>query len=211
MEARLNSHGIFSIETLCGLSKDRMLSVWGGIVGARFYELIRGENLDLPKSKTHSIGHQHVLAPDSRTRDGAVTYLKRLASKAAFRLRKNQYFTRKIGIEVKYQYHSPSFWVEKRIEETQSTLVLLKILDDIAKQILPEKPLRVGIVLSDLIPAENHQLTLFHDGKVNEISSAMDNINEKFGNDAIFFGGVPPQTETKSKIAFSRIPEEYEL
>ncbi len=211
MEARLHRSGIFSMEALLSLSKERMRAIWGGVVGERFFHLLKGEEVDLPESKTYSIGHQHVLAPDTRTHQGAVTYLKRLAEKAAFRLRNKKLFARRIAIHVKYMRENTYFAEERRIEETQSTLVLLKIIDEVSKQLPSHKPLRVGVILMDFVPADHHQLSLFETGRENDLSEAMDSINGKFGKNAVFFGGVPPKTETKSKIAFSRIPEKFEL
>ena len=101
--------------------------------------------------------------------------------------------------------------MESKLGETQSTLVLLKVVEEISKQMPSYKPLRVGIILMDFIPSQNHQLSLFDTEKENELSFAMDSINEKFGNNAVYFGGAPPKTETKTKITFSRIPEKYEL
>ena len=211
MEARLHCYGVFTVQVLCSLSKEQMRSIWGGIVGERYYHLLKGEDLELAETKTSSIGHQHVLAPDTRTRSGAITYLKRLTAKAAFRLRDKGFFTRKISVHVKYMKENTYFAVDVRVHETQSTLVLLKIVEEVCTQMPHEKPLRVGIVLTDLIAADKHQLSLFETEKENEISYAMDSINDKFGKNAVFFGGVPPKTETKNKIAFSRIPEQYEL
>lgn len=211
MEARLNCYGVFTMQVLCSLSKEQMRSIWGGIVGERYYHLLKGEDLEIAETKTSSIGHQHVLAPDTRTRDGVIAYLKRLTAKAAFRLRDKGLFTRKISVHVKYMKENTYFAMDVRVAETQSTLVLLKIVEEICRQLPHHKPIRVGVVLTDFIKADKHQLSLFESEKENEISYAMDSINDKFGKNAVFFGGVPPKTETKSKIAFSRIPEQYEL
>jgi hypothetical protein len=44
-----------------------------------------------------SIGHQHVLEPDLRTKKGAHDFAQHLLTKAAERLRRGDYYCRRLG------------------------------------------------------------------------------------------------------------------
>jgi DNA polymerase IV len=46
--------------------------VWGGVNGVLFHQMLHGVDVQPPFSRfSKSIGHQHVLEPDLRTREGA--------------------------------------------------------------------------------------------------------------------------------------------
>lgn len=71
MLRRLNKAGICSVEQLFAQSDGQLRQVWGGVVGARLFRLIRGEDLPGPIIQRKSVGHSYVLPPDLRTVDGA--------------------------------------------------------------------------------------------------------------------------------------------
>jgi hypothetical protein len=56
------------------------------------------------------------------------------------------------------------------------------------------KPLSVGVVLLDLVPADHHQPDLFDadDGRRQKLSPLIDRINDRYGRCAIGFGLFPP-------------------
>ena len=88
IERRLWNHGIVSVEQLCGASRARLKNVWGGALGERMYDELRGEEIARPETQRASVGHSHVLPPHLRNEMGARSTLNRLLQKAAWRLRK---------------------------------------------------------------------------------------------------------------------------
>ena len=42
-----------------------MRDIWGGIVGERFHAWLHGEQVEEPATHRSSVGHSHVLPPDS--------------------------------------------------------------------------------------------------------------------------------------------------
>ena len=41
----------------------RLRDIWGGVEGERFWQKLRGEDVQLRETSTSSISHSHVLAP----------------------------------------------------------------------------------------------------------------------------------------------------
>ena len=76
------------------------------------------------------------------------------------------------------------------------------------------KPLSVGIVLLDLVPAGQHQPDLFaaDNRRCQKLSPLVDRINDRYGRCTIGFGLLPPEVrEFKGHAAFQRVPESWEF
>ena len=87
METRLHAGGIHTVAELCAAAKPVLHGVWGGVTGDRLWHLLRGEEIPDLVSARKSIGHSHVLPPDSRHPDSAWPILCKLLHKACERLR----------------------------------------------------------------------------------------------------------------------------
>ena len=85
MERRLFAPEIETIQQLCALSASQLRAVWGSVWGARWWYLLRCEEIPADVSRTKSIGHQHVLPPQYRNPDGARQIMIRLFVKVAAR------------------------------------------------------------------------------------------------------------------------------
>ena len=207
MEIRLNEQGIHSLQELCMLSRQEMHAIWGGIGGDRYYLWLRGEEVNLPPAQHRSMGHQHVLEPELRNREGVWMVIKKLLVKAAVRLRKEGYYTGRVTAHIAFM-GDLSWQEDVKLEPTQDTLKLLNALRSIWPSIKKEVPFRVGVTFSDLITRERYQLPLFENPHREDLGPAMDKINSKYGKETISIGAphqfpqaLPP------RIAFRRIPE----
>jgi hypothetical protein len=82
------------------------------------------------------------------------------------------------------------FWDETDFHETRDTGFLLARLDEIWKRVPRTKPLSVGVVLLDLVPADQHQPDLFatDTGRRQKLSPLIDRINDRYGRCSIGFG-----------------------
>ena len=71
------------------------------------------------------------------------------------------------------------------------------------------RPLKVGVVLGDLSHARNVAPSLFEEDRNHDaLADAMDRINQAFGKDVVFFGGmIGTRDQNLTRIAFTRIPE----
>jgi hypothetical protein len=67
---------------------------------------------------------------------------------------------------------------------------LLARLEELWKQVPRYKPLSVGVVLLDLMPADHHQPDLFvaDNGRRQKLSPLIDRINDRYGRCSIGFG-----------------------
>ncbi len=209
MDQRLQNMGIRNMEQLLALKEPQMRAAWGGIVGAKYYYLLKGEHIESklsPDSK--SISHQHVMPPNLRNFLGAYNVAQKLTAKAALRLRKEKMMCKKISFYVKYT--NGQYWEHHvRLSETQDTSLMLQKLKEFYA-FSPRKltPIKVTIWLSDFVPETQHQLSFFENEKRNTVFQAVDAINQKYGRDTVYVGSLHDHRSTApTRIAFSRIPE----
>jgi hypothetical protein len=91
---------------------------------------------------------------------------------------------------------------------------LLTRLEQLWLRVPAYKPLSVGIVLLDLVPASLHQPDLFaaDNRRRQKLSPLVDRINDRYGRCTIGFGLLPPEVrEFKGHAAFQRVPESWEF
>ena len=215
MEERLNRAGIHTVAELWNATPFRLRRVWGGINGLLFHQMLHGVDIQPPSSRfSKSIGHQHVLEPELRTAKGAHDFAQHLLTKAAERLRRGDYYCRRLGAHLSWTGDLGGWWDETDFHETQDTGFLLARLDELWKRVPRTKPLSVGVVLLDLVPADYHQPDLFEaaDRRRQKLSPLIDRINTRYGRGAIGFGLLPPTVRAFSgHAAFRRVPEKWEL
>src|SRR3984893_13123935 len=158
----LNSAGISTVAQLWEATPFQLRRIWGGITGLLFHQMLHGVDIQPPSSRfAKSMGHQHVLEPELRTTDGAQDFARHLLIKAAERLRRGDYFCRRLGLHLSWVADLGRWWNEIGFLETRDTGFLLARLDQLWTEFPRYKPLAVGVVLLDLVPAARHQPDLF--------------------------------------------------
>jgi len=214
MEERFLRHGCISAKQLFDLSPREMASIWGGIVGERFFKLIRGENLPEVETERGSISHSKVLSPDMRSPDCAWPVAVRLLTKACARLRNEGFFTKELWLSVRYSDRDPIArkWHQKiRFFETQDSLKLVEQMEILWKSMPKRSILKVGIALSGLVVATRHQFGLFEDIRRESLMHTLDEVNSRFEDGAIYVADAHAAIKTPTNsIAFQRIPDETE-
>jgi DNA polymerase-4 len=226
MEKRLYMAGIYDMHTLLSLSPRHMRKVWGSVWGERMHYLLRG--IDLPDEETtrSSIGHSHVMAPELRDPAKARYVARRLALKAASRLRRMGYYASGFHLSVRTE-NGPRYESFERCYRAQDSMTFLHLLDTAWENVLREargvRIRKASVVLSGLVPASvEQQPELFtpvpeeemqRRRKDERMSAALDKINHRFGRDSVLVGMLPSQGKTFSgtKIAFTRIPDMEEF
>jgi DNA polymerase-4 len=215
MEQRLNRAGIFTVAQLWNTTPFQLRRVWGGINGVLFHQMLHGVDIQPPSSRfSKSIGHQHVLEPELRTTDGARNFAQHLLTKAAERLRRGDYYCARLGVHLSWVGDLGGFWDEISFQETRETGFLLARLDQLWSRVPGYKPLSVGIVLLDLVPAGQHQPDLFaaDNRRRQKLSPLVDRINDRYGRCTIGFGLLPPEVRAfRGHAAFQRVPESWEF
>jgi DNA polymerase IV len=213
MEERLHRSGITTVAELWNATPFQLRRVWGGINGLLFHQMLHGVDIQPPSSRfAKSMGHQHVLEPELRTREGAANFARHLLTKAAERLRRGDYYCRRLGLHLSWTGDLGGWWDEVSFNETRDTGFLLGCLDQLWPRVPRYKPLSVGVVLLDLVPAGAHQPDLFDAARRQKLSPLIDRINDRYGRCAIGFGLLPPDVRAfKGHAAFHRVPESWEF
>jgi len=210
MLARLNNRGIYSVQQLCNLSRENMADVWQSVLGEQWWCWLRGDDYaDIPTHR-RTVGHSHVLAPEFRTDLGARGVLVRLIHKAASRLRRLGYWTRRMKLSLSYQFGWPKWHAVAYLSRCQDTPSMLRAFEELWSQRPPGGiPLKVGIVLWDFASDSNTSLPLFAEERRNlRATKAMDAINESVGPNSVYFASMHEAREqAPMRIAFTHIPD----
>jgi DNA polymerase IV len=205
MEIRLHEAGITDIAGLWAADAQYLRRIWNGVTGLRFHALLHGADLASPVNPTRSMGHQHVLAPTERTMDKATPVIRQLLTRAAQRLRSDGFYGRRLCLEIKWVGELGHHFEECRFQETQDTRFLLNHLMRMWSTAPGFKPLRVGVVLTDLAPKAMHQPDLFDRPEPGHLTTAIDRLNSRYGRGTINYGSSIPAMG--SKISFQRVPK----
>lgn len=205
MRMRLNEAGITDIAGLWAADAQALRRIWNGITGLRFHALLHGADLTSPVNPTRSMGHQHVLAPDERTIEKATPVIRQLLVRAAQRLRTDGFYCRRLCLDIKWVQDLGHHVDERRFQETQDTRVLLQTLKCLWSAAPGLKPLRIGVVLTDLAPLATHQPDLFDQPEPAKLTTAIDRLNARYGRGTINYG--TSILAMGSKISFQRVPK----
>lgn len=225
MLRRLNRSGVHSIEDLWNLSPKHARQIWKSVAGERFWYNLHGFEIPDTITNTTTIGHSRVLDPVLRTPDKAREVTRRLAIKAASRLRRTEFFAQRFVLSVRCEdYHK--WGAEAQLPPSQDNFTFLNALDGLWDAMIcsinPQSIKKVSVTLHHLCRAtditpdlfDNSSPTLQKQQEKNEnLSCAMDKLNAKYGAETVQLG---PSPKTKAgyvgtKIAFSRIPDREEF
>ena len=231
MEKRLAQDGINDIRQLCERRPRDAGNAWGGTNGDRLWYLLHG--VDLPEKATQSrtLGHSHVLSPGKRGLEPVRLTARRLVLKAASRLRRKGYRCRLLMLHARFE-DDKSTWRESiKLPATEDSFQLLAALDSLFPRLAEAGRKRsmgfqirmIGVTLSEIEPREAEQHSLFahldpddplaRESRGTALSRAMDQINERFGRNAVSVGALDGSRNDHvgTKIAFGRIPEASEF
>ncbi len=215
MELRFHRAGIFTVQQMYNCSEAQLARIWGGIVGRRWYWLIRGHHISEPETHRGSFGQSHVLPPDFRNDLGCKGILIKLIAKAARRLRMDNYWARSLSIKVNGLIGGR--WKKSvHLSPTQETSTFLEVFarmwEDRDEEITAN-PIKVSMVLTDLSHQKSTSLSLLpQDRKRNEAARLMDKINDRFGRDMLYPAAMHETRDAApARIAFNNIPDAKEF
>src|SRR5262249_31374244 len=130
METRLNRAGIMTVADLWNAPSAALRRIWGGVNGVMFHQMLHGADIQPPSSPfAKSLGHQHVLEPTLRSTEGARDYAHHLLTKAAERLRRKDYYCRRLGLHLCWMGDLGDWSNEVAFHETRDTAFLLAQLE----------------------------------------------------------------------------------
>lgn len=219
METRLHAAGIHSVAALCAAPKRVLRGVWGGVMGERLWHLLRGDEIPELETARKSIGHSHVLPPELRAPDKAWPVLCKLLHKACERLRSHGLLTGCLTVQLAF-LRGASWAAETRVVETDSTLLLMRLLDRLWRERPePRAPLlQVSLTLTHLCEHGNYTPSLFQAvadtmasfdaEKHRRLDTAIDKLRARYGRSVVYFGGVQDhRDQAPMRISFTHIPD----
>ncbi len=227
MERRLAQDGINDIRQYCLRRPRDAGSAWGSVNGDRLWYLLHGVDLPEKPTQSRSIGHSHVLSPQKRGLEPSRLTARRLALKAASRLRRKGYVSRLLVLHGKFEDDKSNWRTSIRLPATQDSFAVLAALDSIFPRLAEAGRHRpggfrlrmIGVTLCEIDAVDGEQGSLFGALDPNDplargtrtlaLSRAMDRINEKFGRHAVSVGPLNNGRVDRvgTKIAFGRIPD----
>ncbi|XVN43114.1 MAG: DNA-directed DNA polymerase [Candidatus Rickettsia vulgarisii] len=220
---RLIAYNIDSVEKLYRLNSKQLKTIWGNIWGEKVYYLIRGTDLPFEERKSATISHSQVLAPDLRAIESARNILLSLTLRAANRLRAKNLATSSILLFIttgNSKYLKARIKVEFTSDSVTLSNAALKCWDNLLSNNQTIEIRKVAICFTN-VRAQSTQLDFFNLNMSNDIgnnrennltkknllSSAIDEINNKYGRGTISLGQIPERHKQEPIVAFGYIPE----
>lgn len=216
MANRLNQAGIHSVEQLYNAQPKHLRALWRSVNGERMWYSLHGYDIQAQPTTRGMYGHARVLPPGWRTADYARSCSRLLLTKAARRMRRDNYFSSSLWLWLDMREGSWSKALEMPcVQDDFACLEALNLLWQNAQSEIPTKAeiVRVGVTLGDLSPATARQLDLLLNDdqqrqKCEVLTSVIDGLNRKFGKRVATIGPwvPPPGGYAGGKIAYNRIP-----
>lgn len=214
MLARLRKRGIVSVRELFGLSQRELSQIWGSkIHGSEWWYKLRGFDTVAKETRRRTVSHSHVLAPEFRNGRDAYGVAIRMLHKAAYRLRKIGYWAERLSLFVRFMRAYPDpplrYGVEVRIGPTRDTVSLARALGRLWQGVpRHERPLKVVVMLSDLVPDSAVSGLLFREQqKLVDLSDTIDLINNRYRANSVYLGDMHGYSRSApERISFTQIP-----
>ena len=221
-EERLRARDVRTVEQLCAFDRDQMRALWGGVQGARIWHWLRGADLELRDSGRKSLGRQHVLAPELRSRAGAFAVAQKLLHLAAAELRHQGLRAGGLGLAVNFLddrrpraggpwVSSPSWKANVRLAPCRDTLALQAHLRQLWENCPDRAPILVYVWLYELTPQAEYPSSLFAENRQERAGEAasdlMDALGRRFGPRALYPGSLHTTGDAApTRIAFHHVP-----
>jgi len=216
MTARLAKAGIFSVRDLYNAQPKHLRRLWNNVNGERLWYALHGYDIQAQPTERGMFGHARVLPPRWRTIEHARDCSRLLLTKAARRMRRDNFYASSVWLWLDMREGSWSKAQEMPcVQDDFACLEALGVLWSIALKQIPQSPeiVRVGVTLGELSPASERQLDLLlnddkHRQKSEALTKAIDQLNRKFGKRVATIGPwtPPPGGYAGGKISYTRIP-----
>lgn len=232
MERRLRAAGIKTVGHLWDTSPKQARAIWRSVQGERFWYWLHGYDIPHIETNTSMVGHSRVLDPDLRTPEKARAMARRLLVKAAYRLRRKEFYASKLALGVRF-VDGRRWKFEVSFAHAQDTFTFLHYCDALWQAMAHDCGLtdrdtrrqtfkKVSVILHGLkrqgeITDDLLNTALIADRRIvqkNEaLTAALDKLQNRYKKEAVTIG-TPPKTlsgHVGTKIAFSRVPDREEF
>jgi DNA polymerase-4 len=211
-QARLNIHGIHTPYDFFKASQEILHKrVFRSVIGARWYEKLRGYEADQKEFATKSIGHQYALHKPTADHKELSRLLMKLCEKMGRRLRRKGYTAR--GIHLGLRYKDYTYWHHGQTihQDLYTTIELYRQAQSILNAQPERKPVSLMSVTSYQFSQEkDNQLSIFGNelAKTRDVSDAADKINDVYGEFTVIPGIMMDMDDTiLDRIAFGGMRE----
>ena len=235
MEERLRKARITNIKQLWDTSPKQARAVWGSVQGERFWYWLHGYNVPYHDTKPSMLGHSRVLDPDLYRVDKARLMARRLLVKAAVRLRRKEFYARRLSFSARL-CDGRRWQGEADFPAAHDPFTFLEHLDTLWADMLDQsfgahRPAhfaatrqfkKLSVILHGLQRASEVTDDLFDTrlsdlkqtlSKREKLVGALDRLQDKYQREMVHLG-IIPQTlagHVGTKIAFSRVPDQEEF
>lgn len=208
-EIRLNLNGISSpLDFFMAEEKFLRKNVFKGIPGYYWYMRLRGWEVDDFDSNRKSFGQEYSLQEKTKDTEKLKKIVMKLCEKMGRRLRRSQQLAS--GIHLGILYNDYSFWhhgkkINRSISSTKD--LFLEVMKIFIVQPHKKVVSKISVACFSLTEDNDRQLALIDLGqeKDNKISTALDQINDRFGEFTIAPGIMVGMRDTVlDRIAFGR-------
>lgn len=156
--------------------------------GKIWYYRLRGWEVDEFAVKNKTVGHSHVLAPELRTKERAISVMEKLASKVAYRLRREQLWARGVAVRINF-LQGGGFADYKHCQLFNDTAsIISEVKNLIAKCRNWREPLYIAVTTFNLVKTHNKQISILPEIEMSRaMSETMDKINDEYGVNTVFY------------------------
>lgn len=196
MKERLYRAHVFDVPSLCRLDPRHARLIWRSVEGERFIRMLQGMQIDIAPTVRGGYGNSKVLAPDFRRPREAYLVSRWLVEKAAARLRRDARVAGSYGLHMSA---GNGAWARSvKCEPGQDTAHFLRINRALWRAAWPA--IRGQQIFSVSVQLNNVGLLTDRNGDLlaplapaersagEQVSAAVDFINQRFGAGTITFG-----------------------
>lgn len=235
MEERLRRARVTTMKQLWDTSSKQARAIWHSVQGERVWYWLHGYDMPYQETNTSMIGHSRVLDPDMRRADKARLMARRLLVKAALRLRRKEFYARRLSFSVRL-CDGRRWQGEADFPAVHDPFTFLEHLNGLWGQMLDEcfphprpphfptqmlfKKLSVilhGLQKGTVVTDDLFDTSLAENKKTfdkrERLVGALDKLQDKYKREVVHLG-ITPQTlagHVGTKIAFSRVPDKAEF
>ena len=212
--ARLNNMGIFSVLEFYKTSVHKLKTAFRSILGYYWYLRLHGWEIDDVEFARHSYGNSFALPKPLTAFEELAPILQKLTEKTGIRMRRAGFWAK--GVHIAIIYHDWGFWhkgtsLSNFVFDSRD---IYKAAFRILNMSPYRKPVRnLAVSVFNLEKIAHIQLTLIDDlAKKQRLVSALDRINEKWGNFVITPGKMIGTNDVViDRVAFGGVKELEEI
>ena len=215
IRARLERAGLLTVGDLWNCDPGQLRSAWGNVNGARCWYALHGYAVEPPRTQRRSIGHGRVLPPGQRCTPAARIPARQLVVKAARRLRREGFLTRRLTLSVDC-LDTPRWTASTALAKANDDRACLGALAVLWTQLAEARPhaalFRIAVSFDRFLPSSEVQIELPFGEPDNRrrgavLTATVDAINGRYGRTVIGYGQCgDPGGYAGAKIAYGRIP-----